>query len=220
MVFLRKSQSGFTLVEMAVVLVIVGLMLGGLLLPLSAQMDQSRVTETRKGLSEIKEALIGYAIVNGRLPCPDNDNDGVENAPCNTVAATGGNLPWVTLGVQGRDPWGRLYQYRVSKFFSVPFSLATGGDLNVYTDKTLAATEGANVPAVIFSSGKNGATQPPSGTDELENTTDTTSAKFDKNFVNHDFASPAAANGEFDDILVWISPNILMNRMVAAGKLP
>ena len=57
----RQHQAGFTLVEMAIVLMIVGLLLGGLLVPLSAQMEQRNVTETRKQLDEIQQALIGYA---------------------------------------------------------------------------------------------------------------------------------------------------------------
>ena len=61
---------GFTLIEMAIVLMIVGLLLGGMLVPLSAQMDQRNISDTQKSLSEIKEALIGYAMANGRLPCP------------------------------------------------------------------------------------------------------------------------------------------------------
>ena len=64
------SQNGFTLIEMAIVLMIVGLLLGGLLVPLSAQMDQRNISDTQKAMSEIKEALIGYAMANGRLPCP------------------------------------------------------------------------------------------------------------------------------------------------------
>ncbi len=226
-----KDAYGFTLVEMAVVLVIVGLMLGGLMIPLTAQMDQSRVSEARKDLSEIKEALIGYAIANGRLPCPDTDGDGIENACGTTTSAESsqGNLPWVTLGIEGTDPWGRHYQYRVNDAFGAvgtPFSLSTVGTgtttgiLRICADYVCAATLAINVPAVIYSSGKNGAVQPPVGADELENTTDKTNAKFDRTFVSHEFASSGAANGEYDDILTWISPNILFNRMVAAGKLP
>ncbi|HLD09715.1 MAG TPA: prepilin-type N-terminal cleavage/methylation domain-containing protein, partial [Methylophilaceae bacterium] len=56
-------SNGFTLVEMAVVLVIVGLLLAGLLMPLSAQLDQRNTTDTQKALAEIQQALIGYAIV-------------------------------------------------------------------------------------------------------------------------------------------------------------
>ncbi len=221
-----KGENGFTLVEMAVVLVIVGLMLGGLLMPLSAQMDQSNLSKTRKDLDEIKEALIGYAMVNGRLPCPDTDGNGTDDGCSNTnsTVSSGGNLPWVELGVQSADPWGRPYQYRVNNAFSTAFTLATTGSgtgiLRVCSDYSCGTLQANNIPAIIYSVGKNGGVQPPIGNDELENTALSTHAKFDRTFVSHEFAPSTAPNGEFDDIVIWISPNILFNRMVAAGKLP
>lgn len=215
----KKSYHGFTLVEMAVVLVIVGLLIAGLLTPLSAQRDIKDYSEAKASLDQIKEALYGYAVANGKLPCPDADGDGVANA-CSGITdatSTGGNLPWVTLGVQRNDPWNRPYQYRINDAFSTTFSLSTAGTgtgiLRVYKDNTLAATEANNVPAIIYTSGKNGAIQPPTSADELENRT-TAGAKFDSSFVTHEF-SPT-----FDDVVVWVSPNILFNRMVTAGQLP
>ncbi|MCX7173914.1 MAG: prepilin-type cleavage/methylation domain-containing protein [Proteobacteria bacterium] len=61
---------GFSLMELAVVLVIVALLLGGLLVPLGTQRDVEFMRATEKSLADIREALIGFAAVNGRLPCP------------------------------------------------------------------------------------------------------------------------------------------------------
>lgn len=61
---------GFTLIELAMVLFIVSLLIGGLLLPLAAQNEIRGRQETDKALANIREALIGFAVVNGRLPCP------------------------------------------------------------------------------------------------------------------------------------------------------
>lgn len=215
-----KQVRGFTLVEMAIVLVIVGLLVSAFLAPLSAQRDLKDYSQVRTDLAQIQEALYGFAIANGRLPCPDSTgNDGVEDA---CIGATGntstpGNLPWVTLGVQVNDPWGRPYQYRVNDAFGTAFTFSTTvsgtGALRVCTDNTCPANLANNVPAVIYSSGKNGAVQPPISLDELENRI-TVGATYDRTFVSHDF-SPT-----FDDVVVWVSPNILFNRMVAAGKLP
>ena len=73
---------------MAMVLMIVGLLLGGMLVPLSAQMDQRNVSDTQKTLSDIKEALIGYAIANGRFPCPaSSTSNGVESFVSGGAAA-------------------------------------------------------------------------------------------------------------------------------------
>ena len=66
----RQRQSGFTIVEIAIVLLVVGLMIGGLVAPLSSQLEQRRVGETVRAMDEAKEALMGYALRNGYLPCP------------------------------------------------------------------------------------------------------------------------------------------------------
>ena len=214
-----KQVRGFTLVEVAIVLVIVGLLVSAFLAPLSAQRDLKDYSQVRTDLAQIQEALNGFAVANGRLPCPDTTGDGIADACVGVTSATStpGNLPWVTLGMQANDPWNSPYQYRVNDAFGTTFTLSTTGSgagiLKVYTDNTLGAIVANNVPAVIYSSGKNGAVQPPISADELENRT-TAGAKFDVNFVSHDF-SPT-----FDDVVVWVSPNILFNRMVAAGQLP
>lgn len=215
-----KTIRGFTLIEVAIVLVIVGLLLSVFLPPLSAQRDLKDYSQVRIDLAQVQEALYGFAVANGRLPCPDTvGNDGVEDACGGLTGATstGGNLPWITLGVQANDPWDRPYQYRVNDAFGAIFSFSTGGSalgiLRVCTDNSCTANVANNVPAVIYSSGKNGFVQPPTSPDELENRI-TAGATFDRSFVSHDF-SPT-----FDDVVVWVSSNILFNRMVAASKLP
>jgi type II secretory pathway pseudopilin PulG len=84
--------SGFTLVELAMVLFIVMLLIGGLLMPLSAQNEVRGRQETDRALSNIREALIGFAVVNGRLPCPADRTiaSGVANAGLEAVTVAGG----------------------------------------------------------------------------------------------------------------------------------
>ncbi len=78
-----------------------------------------------------------------------------------------------------------------------------------------ALTSSPGVPAVIYSTGKNGG-YGGTGADEAENP-NPNSTDNDRVFVSH---TPTGSPNEFDDLVVWISPNILINRMVAAGKLP
>jgi prepilin-type N-terminal cleavage/methylation domain-containing protein len=245
----EKCNSGFTLVEMAIVLMIVGLLLGGMLVPLSAQMDQRNVTETRKQLDEIQQALIGYAVINGRLPCPaSSTSNGVESPTSGTGICDhnyDGYVPAATLGLSGTDSlgfavdsWGNRIRYAITAWSSNTYTVSNGmstkgissltpPDLLVCSTATSIGTSSCasgtsltsnGVPVVIFSTGKNGA-QGSAGIDEAANL-DGTNANNNRTFVNHTPTPSSAANGEFDDIVIWISPNVLINRMVAAGKLP
>jgi prepilin-type N-terminal cleavage/methylation domain-containing protein len=123
------KEQGFTLAELAVVLVVIGLLLGGLMVPLAAQTDIRYRSDTEKTLADIREALIGFAIVNGRLPCPatatiasGDTNAGVEltigSGATLACSSPSGVLPWATLGVSESDGWGRRFSYYVDSTFS------------------------------------------------------------------------------------------------------
>lgn len=228
---------GFTLTELAIVLVIVALLIGGMLVPLSAQRDLQSYRETQKQLSDISEALLGYAAAHkattsGRpyLPCPDTDNDGLENRTVDECDAAEGRLPWTDLGLGRDDAWGNRFRYRVDASNAYAYAnratgfvLGQAASLRVCEDSTCATGKviASNLPAVIVSHGRNGAgafntsggtNPPPTGADEISN------RNADNDFVLH---TPSdAAGNEFDDLVIWISPNVLFNRMVAAGKLP
>jgi len=215
----QKTQYGFTLVEMAIVLAIVAMLLGGLLPTISTQMEQKNRSETRRQLDEIQQALTGYAIINHRLPCPAQPNiaSGSAGAGVSDCTISTGVLPWATLGTSETDAWGRRYTYTASNsFITSNITLITTGSLSVKS-----STSGANIansiPAVIVSHGINGlgayttsGVQIPVGSDldETDNSNGGTT------FVSHNPSS------SFDDLVVWISPNILFNRMVSAGTLP
>lgn len=216
-----------------------------LLTPITTQITQQKIAQAKTDLDQINEALMGYALAQNkpRLPCPDattgaNSNDGLEDA-CGTAATqtVGGNIPWVTLNVPSLDPWGQRYQYRVNSAYTdavngftmtmnltgacAPpgvagtgnlFTTAGVGQLRICGDSACGTTlANANVPAVIFSRGPNGATAPVSP-DEIENTDN------DCLFVSRTYSGVAGI--EFDDLLVWISPGLLVSRMVSAQKLP
>lgn len=219
---------GFTLVELAVSLVIIALVLGLLVVPLSTQFDQQKIAETQKQLDYIREAVLGFAIANGRLPCPATPTTptgtagaGTENKPGASCVIVGdGALPWVDLGVPETDAWGRRFTYRVTAAFAddpssmqASFLLTDNGNITVTDGSANIAT---TIPAVIVSHGKNGlGAFQSNGTqlagaagNELENAND-----------NGTFISRAQAP-DFDDVLTWVSANTLKSRMVAANRLP
>lgn len=202
------------------VLLIVALLLGGLMPTLSGQIEQRRVSETRKQLDEIKDSLIGYAIINSKLPCPAKATIPTNSANAGVADCTlpTGVIPWATLGINETDAWGRRFTYTASSsFITSNFMLTSTGTLTVKNAALGGSNIANNIPAIFVSHGTNGfGAYTPQGTqipissdpDEIDNSNGGTT------FVSHDFAPT------FDDLVVWISPNILFNRMVAAGRLP
>ena len=181
---------GYSLVELAVVMLIVAMLIGGLLLPLSAQQEVRNRADTERTLLEIQAALIGYAIVNGRLPRPATSaTDGtesptacVESAPT-TLADVPcvGFIPWATLGITKIDGWGKLIRYSVTPAYA---GGSAGNSLIALTSVANRAVQTRNsagtasylagraacsaadqcVAAVIFSHGKERLGTPDGGT--------------------------------------------------------
>jgi type II secretory pathway pseudopilin PulG len=230
-----KRASGFTLFEIAISMLIITLLATVLLTPITTQVTQSRISQAKADLDQINEALIGFALAQTKpyLPCPDTNNDGVADAcpNTNTTETTGGNIPWVTLNVPATDPWGQRYKYRVNNAFTnsvAGFTLTTApsgaqctppggasGFIKVCGSATTATCNTSvianGIPAVIFSLGPNGQTATTSP-DEIENTDG------DCLFVSHTYSG--VGGSEFDDMFAWLSPGVLMSRMVTAQKLP
>jgi prepilin-type N-terminal cleavage/methylation domain-containing protein len=227
------SQRGFTLIELAIVLVILTILIGGLAVPLSAQIQARRVAETRADMRAIEEALIGFALrqPNAHLPCPDdgNGNEGARDGAGQCQQIKGG-LPWRALGLEGSDAWGNRYTYAVSKLFTDDddgFSPATAGDLKVNSIYSNCSgtilLEGA---VVVVSHGpngrgaqnKNGGTPLAPGNvpfDERQNLPSGNSgACSDKNFVSK------APSQDFDDLVIWLHPNAIISRVCPLGACP
>lgn len=129
----QGTSAGFTITELAVVMAVVALLLGMGMYTLSAQVEQRQFTDSKRRLEEARDLLYGFALVNGRLPCPArfasvaDHSQGLESFCTNdsNVAACGaattvvqahgrcsnpydGVLPAVTLGAQPLDAQGFL----------------------------------------------------------------------------------------------------------------
>lgn len=186
---------------------------------------------------------MGYAVANGALPCPsvvDSSNvpTGFAVSSCNSISSSSGYLPWATLGVTRQDAWGNLFNYSVSPNFtnpSVPFTFTSPRTITIQSRDSngniINLSNPQDIPAVVFSHGANayGAmssdgilrfTPPGFSTNNPDESTNSTSSTVFFSRTPAPAGTNSAQGGEFDDMVVWISPNILFNRMVAAGKLP
>ena len=253
----KNAQIGFSLVEMAIVLVILGFVLAALLLPLQAQRNQLFQSQTENTLEEAKKALLGYAQSQGRLPCPatNNGTGAFPDDTGNSNPSAGGNcltqlgfLPAATLGIQpidargfALDAWNNRIMYAVSQSNlggAATADFTTIADMNNVGITTLApelrvclsasgvtATKcsgGAesnfatnNAAVVIYSLGPTGSLTS-GGADENTNPGVASTPK--SVFVSHDVRSNDV-NGEFDHMVVWISPFVIYNAMIEAGQL-
>ena len=237
--------AGFTLVEMAIGILVIALLLGSILVPLSTQVEQRKISETQKALDEIREALLGYALTQGYLPCPAvSATTGTEGSRAAGVCNSRmGFLPWADLGSAKLDAWGRIYLYSVTPAFSnaspaTRFTLGTTRDITIQTRDSAGTlvnlSVGNNIPAIILSVGRNGywgtidngaivGDKPnvPPDPDNPDEDANRNGNGDGRNFITRTLTeNTGAAGGEFDDIVVWLSPNVLFNRMVAAGQLP
>lgn len=126
---------GFTLIELAVVLAIVGLIAGGLLTSWTARLVQQRIDTTKTNAEAIKSALTLFISRNIRLPCPaalglapGAAGDGQEAATPGTCTGTtivgvapnsaaSGIVPWISLGLTGEaasDAYNNRFTYQVT----------------------------------------------------------------------------------------------------------
>ena len=150
-----RLQSAFTLTELAIVILIIGLVLAGLSGPMSRQFQQAQANNTQERLNNAREAVMAFAIANSRLPCPDRTGDGLEDRRnAGDPAAVGcltniyeGFLPWATLGIQQDDYWNSRLRYRVS----AEFTRATND-----TSAATCAASGTNPNVCTFEIGDSG----------------------------------------------------------------
>ncbi len=270
------KQHGFTLIEIAIVLLVVTILLGYTVAMFPVQQELKQYREANREMNLIIESLIGFAQVNGRLPCPDTiaggsgSVDGLEDTDDAFVNLTGlpgtdnivdgckayfGYLPAGTLGLNGNikadgtllDPWGNSYRYAVSDVNadsdSVPTTAvaidlvspsgireeglsAVKPDLFICSDSPVVGNHtncpagttqvAGNVAAVIISTGKD--RNKVASNIQAENTDNFDDGTLDKVYISSTRSN--AAGAEYDDIVKWISPNILFSKMIEADQLP
>jgi prepilin-type N-terminal cleavage/methylation domain-containing protein len=259
---MRSLQAGFTLVEIAIVLLIVTILLGYTVAMFPVQQELKQYRRVQVEMDSVIEHLIAFAQVNGRLPCPDtitdidgsgnNTYDGEEDRlGTNDCEAYFGFLPARTIGMSGKynaagmlvDPWGSGYRYAVSDIdasgdgdfdlvtangirdegianvepdlFICDDSAATGND----TDCSVSGADSGEVvgagavAAVIISLGKDFEI-PATSNVQAENLDDFDNGRLDKVYI----FSPR--RDDYDDVVKWISTNLLFSKMIEADQLP
>jgi general secretion pathway protein G len=121
----RTSQSGFTLIELMVVLAIIGI-LAALIVPnVLGRADDARVTAARTDISNLTQALKLYRLDNLRYPTSEQGLGALVQKP-STEPIPGNWRPY--LDKLPNDPWGRPYQYLQPGLKSEVDVLSLGAD--------------------------------------------------------------------------------------------
>ena len=132
-----SHTSGFSLVEMTIVLVIIGPLLATVISAGAAAIEAQRIASTKERLQFIIDTVDDYVRVYGYLPCPADPTDATTDANfglgtgTNTGTCTAGNIeeyttdgtvrgmvPVTTLGIPeilSLDGWGRRFSYVVDE---------------------------------------------------------------------------------------------------------
>lgn len=104
----RTSSSGFTLLELLVVMVIIGLLAGFVAPRYFAQVGKSQVKVARAQLDALDKALDQFRLDVGRYPTTEEGLQALVAAPNGERGWAG---PYLKKGVPP-DPWGRPYVYQ------------------------------------------------------------------------------------------------------------
>ncbi len=145
----KKPTTGFTLAEMAIVVLLIGIMMTMGLKMVTANLDNTAYSDTKAKQERIKTALIGFLRTNGRLPCPDSTAGvatGSEVTPCATAVSAYGVVPWQTLGLAreaAQDGWGNLFTYRVSNLNPATAAAAGVPPVHRFSNQNWAINAGA-----------------------------------------------------------------------------
>lgn len=120
---ISSAQNGFTLLEVMVVVVIIGILAVLVVPKIISRPDEARVLAARQDIATLMQALKLYRLDNQRYPTTEQGLQALVTAP--TTAPVPGN--WKAGGYLERlpkDPWGNPCQY---------LNPGTHGELDVFS---------------------------------------------------------------------------------------
>ena len=192
-----SKAHGFTLIEIAIILVILGVLFG-MTIPLLSDLTKHRhVVSTQKEMAEVKEALVGYAGIHWKLPYADTTGDRVGDPTQLT-----GSLPYVDLGLGAVDPWRNRYVYEVNSRLVTTTTQATWCT-------ALSSIAAGEFPRVAFSAGGTQISQAAIVISKGENAV---LDPAENNDGDRDYESYRPTD-TFDDLVLTVSPNYLFGRL-------
>lgn len=233
---------GFTLIEMAIVLVVIGLIVSGGLVAVGPVVENAKINETVQKLDRVEQALVVHVIQHGCLPCPAGPGEpataaydagyavagGAEYTTSCTAAACDfaqGALPWVKLGISeadASDAFGARFSYSVPGALTLADSMVrTGssyptGPLQVTNYGGTVITENAAYVLVSHGPNRGGGYLMSTGTlvPSLAYASPTEPGNADgaEPYVQDDPRLDKSGTAYFDDIVRWRSAPMIIQQ--------
>ena len=135
----KSRQSGFTLIEVMVVVVILGILAAIIVPKVMDRPDAARIVKARQDIRALESALNLYKLDNFRYPSTDQGLGALVEKPAGTPEARN----WKSGGYLDRlpkDPWGTDYQY---------LNPGVHGDIDIYSQGADGRPGGEGVDADI-----------------------------------------------------------------------
>jgi general secretion pathway protein G len=106
----NRKRTGFTLIELMMVVIIIGILAAMVLPKFTGSVDRARKKIAEAGLSSIAQALERYEMENGAYPSSDQGLKALMDKPTGAPTPQDWNGPY--LSIDPSDPWGHSYGYR------------------------------------------------------------------------------------------------------------
>lgn len=106
-----RRRSGFTLLELVVVIIVLGLLAGIVAPQIIGRLSEAKSTTARTQIELLSVALDGYRLDNGSYPTTDQGLAALREKPTRSPVPSNWRGPYLRKDVP-LDPWGRAYLYR------------------------------------------------------------------------------------------------------------
>jgi general secretion pathway protein G len=119
-----RDARGFTLIEIMVVVIIIGLLAAAIVPEVIGKVDEARVAKAKEDIQSLETALTEYRLDNSEYPSTDDGLQALITQP-NDPSVTHWHGPYIQR--LSNDPWGRPYQYAYPGTHGLPYDLYTLG---------------------------------------------------------------------------------------------
>ncbi len=243
---LTRLSKGFSLIEIALVLLIIAILINNVGIPLHQREAQEKFRSAERQLTHLGSVINAFVASQGRLPCPASaSSNGNETFDGDRCLISNGFVPATTLGLAGKrnadglllDQWNQPVRYHVSKasewlWFSLN-DMKNLKDLSTLTGDLKVCSEDCDIsnvslftnsaPYVLLSLGEY---VRPRGALEIENAGESViqgngdyGINANEYFVYTEHKPQTERNAGFDDLLHWESRYVLQRILLDSGFL-